>query len=77
VVLETLDAHGFHPRAEGGEYVLANCPFRALAQQAPDVVCRMNLALINGLLGEAGGPAAAARLDPADGRCCVTVRANA
>jgi predicted ArsR family transcriptional regulator len=73
-VLETLDAQGFRPRPEGDGYVLGNCPFHALAQQAPDVVCRMNLALINGMLEEVGGPTAAARLDPAEGRCCVTVR---
>lgn len=70
----TLDACGFSPRAEGGGYVLANCPFRALAQQAPDVVCQMNLTLVSSLLDEVGARSASARLDPADGRCCVTVR---
>jgi predicted ArsR family transcriptional regulator len=73
--VQALDAHGFAPRNHGGEVVLANCPFRALAQQAPDVVCRMNLALISSMLQEAGAQTATARLDPADGRCCVTVRA--
>jgi len=33
----------------------------------------MNLALITGLLQETGAENASAQLDPADGRCCVTV----
>ncbi len=73
--MAALDGYGFSPRAGEGGLVLGNCPFRALAQQAPDVVCRMNLALVTGILGELGGQAASAQLDPADGRCCVTVRA--
>jgi predicted ArsR family transcriptional regulator len=73
--VETLDACGFRPRAEGDGYVLGNCPFRALAREEPDVVCQMNLALVGGLLAEVGARAATARLEPSDGRCCVTVRA--
>jgi predicted ArsR family transcriptional regulator len=73
-VLDTLEAHGFSPRPDNGGYRLANCPFRALAQERPDVVCRLNLALVTGLLDEAGVRSATARLDPADDRCCVTVR---
>jgi predicted ArsR family transcriptional regulator len=71
--LEALDAHGFSPRAEGDGYVLGNCPFRALSAQMPEVVCRMNLALIASALGAAGARTASAHLDPAEGRCCVTV----
>lgn len=74
VALETLDTYGFAPRAENGGYVLANCPFRALAQQAPEVVCQMNFALVTSLLQEIGVRTASAQLDSADGRCCVTVR---
>lgn len=73
--LETLNAHGFAPRAEADGYILGNCPFRALARQAPEVACRMNLALITGLLEQAGATTASAQLDPAGGRCCVTMRA--
>ena len=72
--LETLDAYGFSPRAEGAGYALGNCPFRALSAQMPDVVCRMNLALIASALDAAGARGASAHLDPAEGRCCVTVR---
>jgi predicted ArsR family transcriptional regulator len=73
--LQALDAHGFAPHSGSDAYILRNCPFHALAQQAPDVVCRMNLALITGLLEQAGAETASARLDPADGRCCVIVQA--
>ena len=72
--VDCLDACGFGPRADGDGYVLGNCPFRALAQEEPDVVCRMNLALVRGLLDEVGVPTANAGLDPAEGRCCVTVK---
>jgi predicted ArsR family transcriptional regulator len=40
----------------------------------PEVVCRMNLALIASALDAAGARTASAHLDPAEGRCCVTVR---
>jgi predicted ArsR family transcriptional regulator len=72
--LETLDAYGYSPRADDGSYVLGNCPFRVLAREQPDVVCSMNLALVSALLAEVGARTAAPRLDPGDGRCCVTIR---
>jgi predicted ArsR family transcriptional regulator len=72
--METLDAYGFSPRVEGDGYALGNCPFHALSAQLPEVVCRMNLALIAGALDAAGTRTASAHLDPAEGRCCVTVR---
>ena len=74
-VIDALDAHGFSPRVEGAGYVLGNCPFRALAQEQPEVVCSMNVALVNGLLGELGVADVRAHLEPADGRCCVAVHA--
>jgi len=72
--VETLDAYGFSPRAEGDGYALGNCPFHALSAQLPEVVCRMNHALIASALGAAGASTASAHLDPAEGRCCVAVR---
>ena len=72
--VQTLDAYGFSPRAEGDGYALGNCPFHALSAQLPEVVCRMNLALIASALDAAGARTASAHLDPAEGRCCVTVR---
>ena len=75
-VESTLREHGFEPRQdEDGSLLLRNCPFHQLAAQHPDVVCGMNLALIEGLvagLGASGRPA----LDPRPGRCCVVIGAG-
>ena len=73
-VAGALAAHGYQPRADPDGLVLANCPFHALAQDHTDLVCGMNLDLINGLLTGLGPTDLRAQLDPAPGRCCVTVR---
>jgi len=69
-----LEEHGYEPRADPGGLTLANCPFHALAQDYTDLVCGMNLDLVDGLLAGLGPANLEARLDPAPGRCCVTVR---
>ena len=52
---EALDAHGFEPAADqDGNLRLRNCPFRQLAVRHPDVVCAMNLALIEGVAAGIG-----------------------
>ncbi len=71
--VDTLDSCGFAPQPMGDGYVLRNCPFRTLAQLEPDVICRMNLALIGALLDEMGVRTVSPRLAPAEGRCCVTI----
>ena len=43
--------HGFEPRAEDGAVTLANCPFHALAREHTELVCGMNLRLLDGVLG--------------------------
>jgi len=72
-----LAEHGYEPRADAGGLILANCPFHALAQDDTELVCGMNLDLINGLLAGLERANLEARLDPAPGRCCVTVRPQA
>jgi len=69
-----LAEHGYEPRADAGGLILANCPFHALAQDDTELVCGMNLDLVNGLLAGLERANLEARLDPAPGRCCVTVR---
>ncbi|MGH9030068.1 MAG: helix-turn-helix transcriptional regulator [Acidimicrobiales bacterium] len=71
-----LEEQGYEPRAVGGELTLENCPFRAVAELTPELVCSMNLDLVQGVLEEVGDPCLSARLDPAPGRCCVTVSAR-
>jgi predicted ArsR family transcriptional regulator len=69
-----LADHGYEPREEGEELVLGNCPFHALARDSTELVCGMNLDLIEGLLAGLEGAKLESRLDPAPGRCCVVVR---
>ena len=46
-----LEDHGFEPYRPGpDEVALRNCPFHSLAREAPELVCRMNQAFIDGLL---------------------------
>ncbi|MGH3458878.1 MAG: transcriptional regulator, partial [Aeromicrobium sp.] len=68
-----LAEHGYEPRIESGAATLTNCPFHALAESHTDLVCRMNLALVEGLVDEIGPGNVEAHLDPAAGRCCVTL----
>ena len=70
---ELLGRSGYEPRyGPGGCIHLANCPFHELVARHASLVCTMNLHLLRGLLRELGS-AAQARLDPAEGRCCVTI----
>ncbi|MFB6522784.1 helix-turn-helix transcriptional regulator [Streptomyces sp. NPDC056401] len=65
------------PGPEGSEGAAApvvrmrNCPFHAVAERFPPLVCGMNLALLEGLLG-ADGPVRA-RMDARPGECCVVI----
>ncbi|WP_418960013.1 helix-turn-helix transcriptional regulator [Streptomyces tritici] len=76
--LRTLAARGYEPRLEdGGEATdgpvvrMRNCPFHAVAERFPPLVCGMNLALLEGLLGT-DGPLRA-RMDARPGECCVAI----
>jgi len=70
---ELLSRYGYEPRqGPGGSVHLANCPFHELAARHAGLVCKLNLHLLRGLIAELGIEAHA-RLDPAGGRCCVTI----
>jgi predicted ArsR family transcriptional regulator len=70
---DVLASVGYEPRgAESGVTQLANCPFHELAVRHPELVCTLNLHLLRAALDELGLPARA-WLDPAEGRCCVTI----
>ncbi|MGX1884844.1 helix-turn-helix transcriptional regulator [Streptomyces sp. NPDC055287] len=84
--VETLAARGYEPHLESADGVqdaegadgaaarvirMRNCPFHAVAERFPPLVCGMNLALLEGLLG-ADGPVRA-RMDARPGECCVVV----
>ncbi|MEU7119281.1 helix-turn-helix transcriptional regulator [Streptomyces zaomyceticus] len=67
------DAHSAADSAGAAARVvrMRNCPFHAVAERFPPLVCGMNLALLEGLLG-ADGPVRA-RMDARPGECCVVV----
>jgi predicted ArsR family transcriptional regulator len=70
-VLRVLEACGFQPRIEGADVTLANCPFHTLAQEYTELVCGMNLRLLEGLLDGLAPTGLTAHLDPSPPRCCV------
>lgn len=68
-----LDARGFEPEHDGKVVRLRNCPFEALARSHQNLVCGMNLALVEGMLAGLGAGGVSAVLDPEPGHCCVVV----
>jgi predicted ArsR family transcriptional regulator len=72
-VLAVLTANGYEPARREETITLENCPFHALAEQHRDLVCGMNLDVVDGVLEGAAATNLQARLDPLPGRCCVTV----
>jgi predicted ArsR family transcriptional regulator len=69
---EVLRGWGYEPFTRGSDICLRNCPFHALAQEFPPLICGMNLALLTGLAEGAGWPVRA-RMSPEKGHCCVVL----
>jgi predicted ArsR family transcriptional regulator len=69
--LRVLEKYGFEPRVEGDDIVLANCPFHTLAQAHTQLVCGMNLSLLDGLLNGLAPTGLTAHLNPTALNCCV------
>ena len=57
--------------------VLHNCPFHQLAQTHTQLVCGMNLCLLDSVLDELGTTNLRAQLEPEDDHCCVRLHAAA
>ncbi|MEV0759007.1 helix-turn-helix domain-containing protein [Nocardia sp. NPDC050435] len=70
-VADLLRARGYEPFADDDTLRMRNCPFHALAEAYPPLVCGMNHALLTGLLEDAEG--VRVRLDARPGICCVAV----
>jgi predicted ArsR family transcriptional regulator len=70
-----LDEQGYETRAEPAGLTFANCPFHALVAEHTDLVCGMNLAIVEGMLGGLPALPVTAVLDPGAGRCCVRLAA--
>jgi predicted ArsR family transcriptional regulator len=76
VARDVLRRHGFEPyESTAGDLALRNCPFHALSQRSPELVCGLNQALIDGLLRGLGNETVDAALEPQPGQCCVKLRA--
>jgi predicted ArsR family transcriptional regulator len=74
-VREVLAKRGYEPyEDDDGSVVLRNCPFDRIAERHPQLVCRANLALVEGLVDRLGGQREIRPvLDPKPGRCCVAL----
>jgi predicted ArsR family transcriptional regulator len=73
--LAVLTAHGFEPVVDRhGAIRLRNCPFHALAARQRDLVCGMNLELLEGVLEGLGDIGYEAELAPEPGWCCVAFK---
>lgn len=71
-----LSEHGFEPwHDDAGTVRMRNCPFRRLTELQPEVVCHMNLALIQGLVAGLGADGLNPVLDPEPEHCCVVIPA--
>ena len=69
-----LRERGYEPyEDEAGVIRLRNCPFHAIAQSHPDVVCDMNLSLLGAVLAGLDADVQAV-LEPGPGRCCVAIK---
>ena len=73
VACDVLAEQGYEPRRSGSRVTLANCPFDALARAHTNLVCGMNLALLEAFTRQAAAGAMRARLDPDADRCCVVL----
>jgi predicted ArsR family transcriptional regulator len=72
---ELLEQLGYEPERWDQHLLrLRNCPFHALARRAPEIVCAINQALLDGILRGLGGQRIQAELAPRPGACCVELR---
>jgi len=73
-VKDVLTQQGYEPRGGAdGVIRLRNCPFHQLTEQHREVVCGMNLALVDGLVEGLGAGGLRPGLDPRPGHCCVSI----
>lgn len=61
---ELLDREGFQAEQHGDQVEMRRCPFYAIAEGSPQVICSLHHGLIDGALDEAGSEQTVKRLDP-------------
>ncbi len=74
LVAESLERYGYEPQRDAGALRLKNCPFASLSQGHPDLVCGMNLKLVEGVVDGMGADQLEACHQSRPGECCVSVR---
>jgi predicted ArsR family transcriptional regulator len=71
-MVAVLREHGYEPcTADDGTVVLRNCPFHELAKAHTQLVCGMNLSLLDELSANVAEASLVAALEPSDDSCCV------
>lgn len=69
---ELLDQEGFAAEQDGHRLEMRPCPFYALAEDSPQVICTLHRGIIDGALAEAGSEETVERLDLfVEPRLCV------
>jgi predicted ArsR family transcriptional regulator len=72
-----LTEQGYEPFLEAGVLRLRNCPFHELARANKDLVCNLNLALMQGLTRGLDMPRVTPAREDREGLCCVAFRPSA
>lgn len=74
-VVDLLDEQGFEPTVEPDDAVtLRNCPFDYLASEHTELICGMNLCLLDAAVEGVGRTGLQACLEPGQDHCCVRLR---
>lgn len=68
-LVDALAERGYQPYWDEGTLRLRNCPFHALAEEFPALICGMNLALLEGIAPATWQPV----MDPCPVGCCVAL----
>ena len=68
-----LEAIGYEPVEEQGVTTLYNCPFHRLATSHTETICRLNVALVQGMAEGCGDDPERVRFAPGSARCCVRI----
>lgn len=70
-----LSTCGYDPYVdEEGSVRMRSCPYHALAEQNPDIVCGLNHELVRGIVSGLGNETLDVALEPTTGGCCVQLR---
>jgi predicted ArsR family transcriptional regulator len=75
-LVNALAATGYEPVCVEGAIRLRNCPFHHLAAQHRDLICGMNVSLVQGMVDALPDDGRTARLDRGATGCCVAIAAR-